>query len=52
MPDVISQAVTGKEIIWPNAVKITIVIVMVVAMFITIRPWCRILCPLAQSSAS
>lgn len=46
MPDVISQAVTGKEIIWPNAVKITIVIVMVVAMFITIRPWCRILCPL------
>jgi len=46
VPDVITQAVTGREIVWPNAVKITIVVTMIVAMFITIRPWCRVLCPL------
>jgi len=46
VPDVITQAVTGKVIVWPNAVKITLVVAMVVAMFITIRPWCRVLCPL------
>ncbi len=46
VPDVITQAVTGQEIQWPNAIKITIVVVFLVAMFLTIRPWCRVLCPL------
>jgi polyferredoxin len=46
IPDVITHAAAGKEIVWPNAVKITIVVTMIVAMFITIRPWCRVLCPL------
>lgn len=46
VPDVITQAVTGEKIAWPNAIKITIVIVFLAAMFLTIRPWCRVLCPL------
>ncbi len=46
VPDVITQALTGKDIVWPNAIKITIVVVFLVTMFLTIRPWCRVLCPL------
>ena len=46
LPDIITQAVTGEKIIWPNAIKLTILTVFIVAIFITIRPWCRILCPL------
>lgn len=46
VPDVITQAVTGADIVWPNAIKITIVVVFVMAMLFTIRPWCRVMCPL------
>ena len=46
LPDVVSAAVAGDVIPWPNALKITIIVVFVAAIFFTIRPWCRILCPL------
>ena len=46
LPDVVSAAVAGKTIIWPNAIKITIIVVFIGTIFVTIRPWCRILCPL------
>ncbi len=46
LPDIITQAVAGETIVWPNAVKLTILTVFIVAIFITIRPWCRILCPI------
>jgi len=46
VPDVISAAMAGNTVPWPNAIKITIIAVFIGAIFITIRPWCRILCPL------
>jgi ferredoxin-type protein NapH len=33
-------------LIWPSAVKMTILIVVVAAMFFTWRPWCTLFCPL------
>ncbi len=45
-PDIVTAAANGSEIVWPNALKMTITIVVVVAMFVSIRPWCRVLCPL------
>ncbi len=46
LPDVVSAAIGGNPIPWPNAIKISIVLAFFVAIFITIRPWCRIFCPL------
>ena len=46
LPDVVSAALTGETIPWPNAVKITIIVIFIGAIFVTIRPWCRVLCPL------
>jgi polyferredoxin len=46
LPDVVSAAVAGETIVWPNAIKITVIVVFIGAIFVTIRPWCRILCPL------
>ncbi len=46
VPDMVTAAIKGNPIPWPNAIKISIISVFVIAIFITIRPWCRILCPL------
>lgn len=46
LPNVITAAVNGDKIPWPNAIKISIIIAFIIAIFITIRPWCRVLCPL------
>lgn len=46
VPDMAAAAIGGKPIPWPNAIKLTIVIVFVITIFFTIRPWCRVLCPL------
>jgi polyferredoxin len=46
VPDMVQQAITGKTIAWPNALKLTILILFLVAIFFVKRPWCRILCPL------
>ncbi len=46
LPDAVSAAIAGEAIPWPNAIKISIIVVFVVAIFFSIRPWCRVLCPL------
>ncbi len=46
VPLMINAASQGDPIPWPNAIKMTIIAVFVIAIFFTIRPWCRVLCPL------
>lgn len=46
VPDMVTAAVQSNPIPWPNAIKLTIIIAFVAAIFFTVRPWCRILCPL------
>ncbi len=46
VPNAISAAIAGNEVVWPNAVKLVILGAVVVAMFFTQRPWCTLLCPL------
>ena len=42
----VTSAVAGQPIVWPTATKMTILVVVVVAMFFTWRPWCTLFCPL------
>jgi len=46
VPDMATAAVQGNPIPWPNAIKFSIIGVFLAAIFVTIRPWCRVLCPL------
>jgi len=46
VPDMAAAGIAGNPIPWPNAIKLTIIAVFLVAIFFTIRPWCRVLCPL------
>lgn len=46
VPSMMSQALAGQQIVWPNALKLTILVLFLVAVFFVRRPWCRILCPL------
>ena len=46
VPNMISQATAGRQIAWPNTVKLTILGLFLIAIFFIKRPWCRILCPL------
>jgi len=46
VPNMIGQVFAGQEVVWPNAVKLTILALFLVAIFFMKRPWCRILCPL------
>jgi ferredoxin-type protein NapH len=46
VPSVVSQAAAGQPIVWPNAVKTTVIALFVVAILFMKRPWCRIFCPL------
>ncbi len=46
LPNVAGQAIAGKSIVWPGALKMTILILIVAAMFLKCRPWCTLLCPL------
>ncbi|MHC5059591.1 MAG: 4Fe-4S binding protein [Planctomycetota bacterium] len=46
VPNVVKLAVTGQKIVWPNVLKSTILIVFVLAIFFTHRPWCTVFCPL------
>ncbi|NLW50229.1 MAG: 4Fe-4S binding protein [Candidatus Brocadiaceae bacterium] len=45
-PSIAKAALAGDAIIWPNTVKIVIVVLILTAMFLTWRPWCRLFCPL------
>lgn len=46
VPNMIEQVIAGKEVVWPNAVKLIILALFLVAIFFMRRPWCRLLCPL------
>ncbi len=46
IPGMIRNAAAGQPVVWPNAVKMTIIVLFVVAIFFIKRPWCRMLCPL------
>jgi polyferredoxin len=45
-PNAARLAIAGKAVVWPNAAKLVIVILVVTAMFVSWRPWCRLFCPL------
>jgi len=46
LPNVVSQALAVEDILWPNALKLTVTGVFLVAILFFRRPWCRVLCPL------
>lgn len=46
VPNTVELAVTGQEIVWPSVAKTSILVVFLLAMLFTWRPWCTVLCPL------
>jgi ferredoxin-type protein NapH len=46
LPSVARQAWTGQQILWPNAIKLSIIGVFLGSILFFRRPWCRVLCPL------
>jgi polyferredoxin len=46
LPNMANQAIAGQPIVWPTAVKTAILVMIVIAMFFTWRPWCTLFCPL------
>jgi ferredoxin-type protein NapH len=46
VPTIAGQAIAGEKVVWPNALKLTILILFLIAIFFIKRPWCRALCPL------
>jgi ferredoxin-type protein NapH len=46
VPVMIQQATAGQGFNLPNTVKTTILVLFLLAMFVKMRPWCRLLCPL------
>ncbi len=46
LPNVARQAIAGETVVWPSALKIAIVVLIIVAMVFKCRPWCRLFCPL------
>ena len=46
LPHTASTAIAGGGIAWPSAGKIAVLVVFLLAMVFTWRPWCTVLCPL------
>jgi len=46
VPDMVKQAISGQQVIWPDIVKFSALILFVSAIFVVKRPWCRVFCPL------
>jgi ferredoxin-type protein NapH len=46
LPHTASTALAGGGIAWPSVTKISVLVVFLVAMLFTWRPWCTLLCPL------
>lgn len=46
VPAMVRSAWSGSEVFWPNAAKITVTAVILVAVFFKRRPWCTVFCPL------
>ena len=45
-PFMAGQALSGGHVVWPSLLKIAITGLIVIAMFFSVRPWCRLFCPL------
>ncbi len=46
LPNATRTAMAGGGFTWANPVKVTILVLVLLAMLVKWRPWCRILCPL------
>ncbi len=46
IPALIQQAAAGQELLWPNAIRLTVLGVLILALLVKYRPWCTLLCPL------
>lgn len=46
VPDMVVKVSVGEKVVWPNALKLAILILFLIAIFFIKRPWCRVLCPL------
>jgi ferredoxin-type protein NapH len=46
VPNMIRQAAAGGPVVLPNPLKLTVLLLLVGAVFFVYRPWCRVLCPL------
>jgi ferredoxin-type protein NapH len=46
LPNMVQQAAAGQPVVWPNALKVAITAVFLIAIVFVRRPWCRVLCPL------
>ena len=46
VPNIVKQAAARAPINWPNAIKLAVLGIFVVAIFFVRRPWCRVFCPL------
>ena len=46
VPNTVRTAIEGEETAWPSTTKTVILVVFLVAMFFTWRPWCTLFCPL------
>jgi polyferredoxin len=46
IPALISQALNGQQVIFPNALKLVVLGLLLTAVFFINRPWCRLFCPL------
>jgi len=45
-PNLVRSAITGARVVWPSIAKMTVLILVLLAIFFTWRPWCTLLCPL------
>lgn len=46
VPNMVRQAFAHQPITWPTGLKVAILVMIVIAMFFTWRPWCTLFCPL------
>ncbi|MBN1345314.1 MAG: 4Fe-4S binding protein [Phycisphaerae bacterium] len=46
VPNMARLAAAGENVVWPSAIKLSVLGVVLASMFFIWRPWCRVLCPL------
>lgn len=46
LPNSTQAALTGSPFVWANPVKVTVLVLVLLAMLVKWRPWCTLLCPL------
>jgi ferredoxin-type protein NapH len=45
-PNMVRAAAAGHDVVWPNAIKIVVTVLILTGAFVAWRPWCRLFCPL------